>query len=179
MKTMNELKPLVENRILDLIAEAEQRYNLDEIRFPKIRFDLKGKCGGQFVSGGWKDVWDIRINVEALTKYTEHYIEQTVGHEVGHLVAKFVYGAKGHDYKWKRVMRDFGLPADRCHTYDLTPARRTQKFKYKCACSEHEVGAKVHRKLQLGAAYTCRKCNTRLVGLSEQMAGPSFLVKSY
>jgi SprT protein len=173
MNNMNQLKPLVENRVLDLMAEAEQRYNLNEIRFPKILFNLKGKCGGQFVSGGPKDRWDLRINMEALTKYTDHYVKETIGHEVAHLVAKAVFGARHHDYLWKRVMRDYGLAPTRCHTYDLTPARRVEKFEYKCGCltRTHKVGKKVHNKIQMGMRYTCSKCRCKLVSLSSS-AGP-------
>ena len=176
MNSIEQLKPLVENRVLDLMADAEARYNMSEIRFPKIRFDLKGKTGGQFVHGGWKDMWDLRINMEALTKYTDHYIKETVGHEVAHLVACFVFQAKGHDRRWKRVMLDYGLKPSRCHTYDLTPARRVEKFEYKCFCKTHKVGKKVHQKIQRGSRYTCGKCRCVLVSLSETAKpdGPTF-----
>ena len=56
MKSIEELKPLVENRVMELMIDAEQRYNRDEIRYPKILYNLKGRCGGQFRYGGiWSE----------------------------------------------------------------------------------------------------------------------------
>tara|TARA_R110000782_G_scaffold200987_3_gene289754 strand:- start:568 stop:1131 length:564 start_codon:yes stop_codon:yes gene_type:complete len=185
MKSIEELKPLVENRVMELMIDAEQRYNRDEIRYPKILYNLKGRCGGQFRYGGLLDVWELRINMEALAKYTEHYVKETVGHEVAHLVAKVVYGAKHHDYLWKSVMRDYNLKPTRCHSYELTPARRSEKFAYKCACSEYKVGKQRHNRIQAGARYTCSKCSCKLVSLSETakpddatFTRPSFMTAS-
>ena len=88
-----------------------------------------------------------------MAKYKDHYIKQTIGHEFAHLVAYNALGHRGHGRSWARVMRKFNLFPDRCHDYDLTPARVVKRqYLYECdKCGkEFTLTAIRHNKMQKG-----------------------------
>jgi predicted SprT family Zn-dependent metalloprotease len=104
-----------------------------------------------------------RINLEALQKYTEHFLANVAVHEFAHYAAYLLHGPKvGHGAQWRTVMVRLGAKPTRCHTYDLTPARVTNKVSVYCGCGPLQVSPAIARKLSMGAAYRCRKCKTRL-----------------
>lgn len=97
---------------------------LCNVKAPKITFKLKGNTyyGMAYY---WK--WEIAINYEQLKKHTPEKIQEVVGHEVAHLITHAIHGNKRlggsgrrHDHHgddWKRTMRAFGLPPERCFKY--------------------------------------------------------------
>ena len=62
---------------------------------------------------------------QLLNENTDHFIEQTVGHEWAHLAAANLHGHKirSHGPEWKAVMHKLGLDAARCHAYTTQKAR--------------------------------------------------------
>lgn len=88
---------------------------------PTISFDLRGTTAGQAYPG--KN--HIRLNGQLLNENTDHFIEQTVGHEWAHLAAANLHGHKirSHGPEWKAVMHKLGLDAARCHAYTTQKAR--------------------------------------------------------
>lgn len=147
----------VQQAVRQYIEKARTIYK-KEFAIPVVRFDLSGRTGGQAIWGQHV----IRVNPVLCAENFNEYIKQTIGHEVAHLITYAVYGvrSKPHGHEWQSVMRRFGLPADRCHQYDTTNsrARQTTKIKYSCNCKVHEVGPTLHRRMQLGARYTCKTC---------------------
>lgn len=155
------LKQQLEAKMSEVYAQAARVYGRD---FPKIpvRYDLKGRVAGSFCRRMGGQMY-FRMNMEALTKYTEHFLANVVVHEFAHYAAFILYGPKvGHGQPWRKTMIQLGAKPSRCHTYDLTPARITSKFNVYCACGTLPVSATIVRKMTLGATYRCRKCKTRL-----------------
>jgi SprT protein len=153
------------DRTLQLLAAAEQKFELKP-SLPDILFDLKGKSAGLLVihsSGHTK----IRYNGELLKLYGTKFIEQTVPHEVAHLIARRVYGKaiKPHGKEWQAIMAYFNVPANRCHSFDTTKTahRRMRYFDYQCACKCHQISAIRHNRMLSGVTYLCRICGTSLV----------------
>jgi|TARA_Y100000361_G_scaffold94272_1_gene84228 SprT protein len=139
---------LIKERLTTLNQAALDWFDYDE-DLPKLTWDLKGTVGGQ----AYLNQNMIRINMEALAKYKDHYIKQTIGHEFAHLVAYKALGHRGHGRSWARVMRKFNLFPDRCHDYDLTPARVVKRqYLYECdKCGkEFTLTAIRHNKMQKG-----------------------------
>jgi len=63
------------------------------------------------------------------------------------------------------VMREwFGVEPERTHRFDarLVPARRQRRWRYRCACREHELTTVRHRRVEKGARYLCRACRQTL-----------------
>ena len=174
-------KTLVMNRIDECFAMAEQRYN-QTFRKPNVRFDKRGTTAGtaNYVK------WELNFNMVLLNENVEHFVHQTVAHEVAHLVDHQVNGSltrrfdsrgrrvkrQPHGPNWKRVMIALGVSPDRCHEMDTTNARvtrrKTETFDYHCSgCNKTLPMGKIrHNKQQSGkASYShCRGHKLTFVG---------------
>lgn len=99
-------------------------------------------------------VYEISLNIPLLAVNNDpDQIDQTVGHEIAHLIAYKVYGDRGHGASWKKVMRYFGLAPERCHDMSkaaTTVGKNTTIYVYRCTgCGKHvHLGAKRHKKQQ-------------------------------
>ncbi len=120
----------IKERLMILNQAALDWFDYNE-DLPRLTWDLKGTVGGQ----AYLNQNMIRINQEALKKYKDNYIKQTIGHEFAHLVSYKSLKHRGHGRSWAKVMRSFDLFPDRCHDYDLTPARVVKK-QYLYACQK-------------------------------------------
>ena len=120
----------IQERLMTLNQAALDHWGYD-FDLPTLTWDLRGTVGGQ----AYLNQNMIRINQEALKKYKDNYIKQTIGHEFAHLVAYKSLRHRGHGRSWAKVMRSFDLFPDRCHDYDLTPARVVKK-QYLYACQK-------------------------------------------
>lgn len=154
----------VQSTIYTLQEKLGDPYNIT-IKAPTVTYDLKGTTAGMAVFDRLTKTGNIRINNALL--YTDHYedmIQDTVPHEVAHIVARQVYGnIKPHGKEWQYVMALLGLSATRCHDYDVTHSRTHIKFTYTCRCGPiHKVGSALHTKMQSGRHRTCKACRTRL-----------------
>lgn len=90
--------------MVDLVRQAADKVReslcIAEKHFSKtfalddVLFDLGGKAAGQLVYCKKRSSYKIRINRGLLQMDPDHVINQTIPHEVSHLVAFQVYGAK-------------------------------------------------------------------------------------
>lgn len=122
---------------------------------PRVRFDdrMTAKNGGTAHSG--------KHLITLTTKYLqEDDFENTIVHEVCHIVASYHFGAAcAHSARWKTVMLSTGYMPHRCHTYNLAKSALT------CKCNHDNVLANVDilKKLKQGiTTYRCEKCKTVL-----------------
>jgi SprT protein len=125
----------------------------------------------------------IRCNPVYLNEHTDHYIAQTIPHEVAHLGVHFTEGRSFytvrtrsgrtkmkrdiHGAAWQAMMRVLGCPADRCHTYTLPEGvaavgKPKSKYSYRCTkCNATLIlGPKKHTQVQAGRAIWHRGCPT-------------------
>lgn len=142
-----------------LLSTAMQAYGRN-FPMPAIHTDLRGMTAGQaFVADN-----RIRLNTQLLTEHGQAFIDETLPHELAHLVVYQLYGrrARPHGEEWKAVMALFGAKADRCHSYTVQPARQVATYRYYCNCREHEISAIRHRRVAKGRRYVCRSCGETL-----------------
>lgn len=148
-------------RLLDRAA-ADHRIPLPEV---VVRFDLRGTLAGQARMLGPRRFL-IRYNPELLARHNQGFLERTVPHEVAHVITYCRFGGKvrPHGAEWRELMGFFGASPERCHDFDTSGlSRRTlQRFRYHCACSEHELTSIRHRRYQAGTTYRCRTCGEAL-----------------
>jgi len=85
---------------------------------PQVVFALKGTTAGR----AYYQKNLISFSPSLLYANADHFLEQTVGHEVAHLAAFRKHGSiiKPHGTHWQAVMWGLGLPATRCHNYDIS-----------------------------------------------------------
>ncbi len=151
-----------------LLARVEQCYQQAEAFFqrpfprPSVTFALRGqKAGVAHLQDN-----HLRFNQHLYQENHHNFLQQTVAHEVAHLVAYRVFGSgiKPHGREWQRVMQDvFSLPAKRCHQYVLK-LRQTLRYIYHCACPKQDFTftAQRHARVLKGQRYRCKVCGQLL-----------------
>ena len=76
----------------------------------------------------------VGINMILFEDNVDHILNETIPHEIGHLVQFSVFdknGAqtRGHGCEWQEIMRRLGKTPVQCHTLDVTRAVAWQKKK--------------------------------------------------
>lgn len=145
---------LVLKKCGEVLAKASEIYGYDfSDVIHNISFDLRGKTAGQAIKKG--NVLSIRFNSEAVEKHLDHILNDTIPHEIAHIVnfARCETG-KNHNAGWKAVCKRLGGSSALYHSMKLTPARKTRKYVYRMECGkEFSLGAIRHNKIQRGVEY--------------------------
>lgn len=134
-------------------ANREQRVPL---KMPTCSFDLRGNVAGR----AHLQNNHVQLNAVLLVENLEHFIADTIPHEVAHLVThvKHKGRADNHGAEWQAVMRAFGLKPTRCHSLDTSnSSTATVLYEYRCACDFHELTPRTHPSGLKGTRY-CKKC---------------------
>jgi SprT protein len=169
--------PDIARACIDKVAECIDRLNGSgyipdgkRLTPPVVLFDLRGRTAGQAIlyTGG-KIV--IRLNLELLLhpKHKEDILLKTIPHEVAHCAEFQVFGKAGHGAWWRHFMVQLGInnPSPR-HDYEVTPARKTIKYKYRCDCRIYWIGKSRHNKIITGERrFSCRNCGGLLTYMGE------------
>jgi SprT protein len=164
--TIDQIEIKMLEKIEESFVKAESYFGKKFDRPVDIHFRQKGQCAG---TASWiysTSECKLKFNRYFMESETEDMINQTVPHEVAHLIAYLHYGryAKAHGREWKSVMRNvMGLNPERCHSYSMENApNRGQRFDYTCGCMTHNVSKIKHNKMQRGQTRTCRTCKGNL-----------------
>lgn len=151
---------LVKARVENCYKTAEFFFNRPFPR-PKIELNLKGQKAGM----AYLQENKLRFNLQLYQENQDHFLQQTVAHEVAHLLAFALYGAKikAHGQQWKSIMQSvFELPATRCHSYTITVPEKTF-YIYQCSCKkQHLLSTRRHNFVAKGYRYICKNCKTTL-----------------
>lgn len=151
------------------IALAQTHYRI-HITPPQLRFDLRGRTAGMvvFYRGGVPAT--IRYNDQLLQEHKQAFIQQTVPHEVAHLIARNLFGTriKPHGPEWRAIMALLGAEPSRCHNFSTEHirARSMKRFLYRCDCREYWLSAIRHHRNLRGTTYLCRACGTPLAQIT-------------
>lgn len=158
------LESRVRQRLSELVRQASAKLG-KPIPPPTVSFDLRGRTAGQaFLAKN-----HIRLNAVLLAENIVDFMEDTIPHELAHLLTHRVYGrrASAHGPEWQHMMRDvFNVAPSRCHRLDTTRASVSKaEWMYHCGCpgKVHELTARRHNTIQRGGAYLCKLCGSRLV----------------
>lgn len=162
MKLTPDQVRAVQLAVVAFVQKARVRYAKD-FQMPVVKFDLRGTVGGK---ADYRNNY-ILVNQTLCAENFDHYLKQTIGHEVAHLIAHALYPfkrIKPHGMEWQGVMRAFGLPADRCHQYDVSNARarNVERITYSCNCKTFEMSKTLHNKMALGQKRFCKSCRGQL-----------------
>lgn len=152
----NQLIKQLQLALEECYRKAERFFNCNFKR-PQVQFDLKGYNAG--TATPQKNL--LRFNAELFVNNQQHFLQQTVPHEVAHLVAYQLYGLaiKPHGKEWQQIMRQvYQLPAERCHHYQVA-RKQTTYYRYQCPCdAEHLLTIRRHNSIKKGVKYICKKC---------------------
>jgi len=153
----------------DIIAEVEKTVKLANDLYginmpsPKVEFINRGTKGGS--AHYHKHL--VMFN-EILARENSDTFENTVKHEVAHLVAFKVYGeiGKGHGRHFKSVFIRLGGNGKRTHSYDVSSVKQkytSRRYEYSCKCQGKKfyLSPLKHKQLVLGTkTWFCPKCRT-------------------
>lgn len=164
--TKTEAQNQILARVQVYLAKAKELYGVT--LNPTVCFKLKGTTMGKAFTTGNK----LQFNLTALEVEGgwDHLIDHTVGHEVAHLVQyshpsfpKDRRSNPPHGRYWQKVMWDFGIRPERCHSFKMPSARTTVKITFRCRCREHEVSTTIANRIAKGRTYSCKACKSQIV----------------
>ena len=122
----------------------------------RIRNDIRGQVAGwaSWKSRGEHITYGLRFNHEAILKHNDDMTNDTIPHEVAHIVCYINPSlGKGHDDGWKAVCRRLGGDDSRTHDMVLTKAKVVPSRRQKYILPDGrvcQVGPKHHKMIQGG-----------------------------
>ena len=141
--------------VQDCLEKARQLYPEFTLKLLPIVFYPKGSAAGRakWKRVGSQVVYNVEFSVEAIGVDWENMYLDTIPHEIGHIVARFIYGhkAQAHGPEWKRISRSLGCTGERCHEMNLTKAhssRRQRELYISDSGDKCVVGPTQHKKIQ-------------------------------
>lgn len=156
------LKMAALHKVEELIKLARKIYNR-EFKMPGVSFELTGTTAGKAYCG--RDL--ISLNYVLFKENEKDFYEDTIPHEIAHLITWALYGrkAKAHGAEWKKVMLSIGASPSRCHNYDVSSVRKKKSgYNYVCKCNiVHTLTKARHTKIANGySSVICKKCKSQL-----------------
>lgn len=151
---LQERKQMVLDKVAQLIVQANTKYR---IVLPKIdvRFDLRGRCAGW--AGRRHGQWFMRFNTDMMqNEGWDHLYNDTVPHELAHVVCMYEGTDRGHGRAWRNTCRELGGSGNRCHNEKVTYANGKTYYYTTNTGKVVELSVIRHRKVQSGAAYRWR-----------------------
>jgi SprT protein len=121
--------------------------------------------------------WAIALNRGLLEVHPRENLEETVLHELAHLVVGYARRQRiirgrstAHGEDWQNVMRQWFHVEPR-RTHDLSVShldiRRQRRWAYGCGCRTWQVTTVRHNRIQRGLAeYRCERCRGTLTFLA-------------
>lgn len=137
----------------------------------QIRCDLRGLSAGQMRLHA-NGRFEIRYNLDMALQQPQRFLNETVPHEVAHLVTWLLHGSRvrPHGKEWQAVMRGLGVASPKAY-HDFEPAgnpRRQRRWHYRCSCREHQLSTTRHNRIIKGMAYTCTRCGELLARVTRR-----------
>ncbi|MCQ2042623.1 SprT family zinc-dependent metalloprotease [Stutzerimonas kunmingensis] len=156
------------NACVEACYELAEQFFKRRFTRPQISLKLRGQKAG--VAHLQENL--LRFNEQLYRENTEHFLRQTVAHEVAHLIAHQMFGSRiqPHGEEWQLIMRGvYELPPDRCHTYAIR-RRSVTRYVYRCSCVDQDFAftPQRHALVAKGRRYYCRRCKTTLAFSGEQ-----------
>lgn len=132
-KDGSDLPPFVVEEVNKKVAWCYEKANAFFKReFPtcKVQYGVTGTYAG------WANYTKnlVKLNSEFLLRQFRDMIDDTVPHEIAHLITRQVFGknVKSHGKEWRTVMMAvFGIEAKRCHSYKTRNVLNQSKTGYR------------------------------------------------
>ena len=159
----------IQNRVETCYQQAEAFFQQKFLR-PEISLRLRGQKAGVAHLQENK----LRFNPQLYRDNPDDFLRQTVAHEVAHMIAHALFGARiaPHGKEWQQIMRGvYQLQPLRCHTYAVQ-RRTVTRFIYRCHCVDGEFpfSPRRHAMVRRGQRYLCRRCQAQLSFSGESRA---------
>jgi SprT protein len=152
----------------ELMSVIHHQY--PNVIFPPIAITYE-PCG---TLAGWAKPlsYQINLNPGLLIDHPDYIINNTLGHELAHIVVSHVYGfdvETDHGDRWKYVMQLLNIASNDRHHLDTTKFRRQiTRYQYQCKCAGklgiHELSTQANKKAMTQiSVFTCTRCKATLI----------------
>jgi predicted SprT family Zn-dependent metalloprotease len=153
---MNELdaKRAITVKTNEVMALARRLYPGHYIPTPNLTFDIRGRsCGGRALYSRAKGICKVQYNLDWYAANPAEYLQNTVTHEIAHIVAAATGLGRGHNAGWVRICLALGGDGKRCNDHAdvkaVKKARQTNEYLYRSELGrEVWVGPVHHNRLQ-------------------------------
>jgi SprT protein len=147
------------NELIEACNAKFQGFSFNDVKF-SMNGRLTSTAGRAFLEEG-----RLEFSKVLYAQNEEQFLNDTVPHELAHIVAYRVFGDRGHGVHWKQVMNFLGFEATRCHSYAVQRRSSAKQYSYGCACEgkTHEVSAQRQAWINKGKRYACNTCGALLV----------------
>ena len=107
-------------------AKFRKQYPKLVAKRPAIKYNarLKVTAGRAFY---WLD--HIDLSLPLMWEHGQTFLDWTIPHEFGHMVAWRIFEDKDHGEGWHKVMRSIGVQYSRCHPFTNTLHELQKKVK--------------------------------------------------
>lgn len=99
---------------------AEHGINLGEMPAVIMNARLTATAGR-----AWVDLNKIDLSCYLMERNPEHFIYDTIPHELCHIIASKWHGSKGHDKAWYATVKFLNVKTERCH--NMTTKYRAER----------------------------------------------------
>ncbi len=169
--TNNPKEELVLIYSIELFHKICNKLNKDVSNFP-VHFSFRSRMTRAVGKAGWD--WNnqasIRLSRELFFHLTKEAQENTIAHEIVHILAP---RGSGHNNDWKELMIDAGYKPERCvqsneiENFEAFQSARTSRksqvrYVANCLCGEHLISGRKRANILSGASYSCLQCRTFL-----------------
>jgi len=164
-----EIIKRIEDKILETLLVLQKRYPSANLDIPTWKWNPMGRTAGRAHYLGNL----VELNPDFINNHLDELINQTLPHEIAHLVSVKVYGlqlGRGHGRFWKSVMyalSPLDVEVRRCHDYSLEGVSkiRPRPYEYVCHCKDKtfSLTANIHGKIQRGQKRFCTRCKATII----------------
>lgn len=142
----------IASKLKRLVVKAQAQWN---IKLPDItvKFDLRGPTAG-YACVSYDGKYSLRFNVDMMLKEAwKHLIEDTVPHELAHLIGYHMNYGLNHGTAWKAICIALGGSGNRCHNEKFTFAKGST-FEYVTSAGKQVIISQIrHARIQSGKKY--------------------------
>ena len=159
--SVQPLSEQITQRCRASIEQAQVLFNLPLIPQLSIECNLKGQSAGKIEfrmhRPSHKPQIRLRFNLQAAELDPEDMLNNTIPHEVAHLVVKLCphqFNQAPHGKDWQSICKVLGGDAKTYHKLKLVPARQQKRWHYLDDQGQpHQLSTIRHKRLQKGIIY--------------------------
>lgn len=139
----------------------------DVANLPIVFFE-KGAVAGWAKYGRMNHLHNINLefNIAYIENNWDDMVEDTIPHEVAHVIDYLIRGYSNHDKHWERIAKSLGCSGNRTHNYQVQYARRPRtqtKHLYIATCgTEFMASTTRHKRIQQGTVYYLKKTGGKI-----------------
>lgn len=168
------LKEIVKAEVAMAVEIARSKFPERNIQMPKIEFSSRmTTCAGKCRMGSSLKPYTVIFSLPIMQDNSiSRFADETVYHEVAHMVDHIIYGGWGHGNTFYHTLhtilerpRSYG----RCHKFKVR--KRSKMYNYRCPdCNAVvSVSSIIHGKIQRGQKYCHKGCHGRLQYIGEKI----------